>query len=486
MFVKRLSSYEFLEVPRGNEYIPEDITGLFLRADRPIVVYSGHQCGNIPIDARYCDPLLQQVPPLPLVGTEYIMGPIMQRNDAGYTARVIVTQARTRIVLYIESGTVTLSYTNRRCRCTLRRIGDNPAYSVRCRYPLRVGQYLEFHVTPATSPLAVNCSSPCYVYQMNHGGTEQAIAVNTDPFMALVPPLGRFSTITRFSTTSSFTENTVLVFRNFVSVIAPRGHRMLLDGELLSADESLSVGEYVAYYKEIRHGFHEVRTQDGVATRIAVQVYGHGPSGTSYGGHAAYGLPADYFGECVFVLARVCVYVCVYDLVIALTQDVGCDNIEVINIKFVIILYLFVMFFNIVFAAKLAVLEIFLKHFYIFFQIIMFSCRLRQMIMTNTTSPSKYWTLLMRAIVKIQLNHLRNIVIMYFSGIFRSMFEINRTYKNIILHYFFKSTGSIAVACRRTVHRSVYTYYSAINVQILELWEYLQTFIFSFFKNYNF
>ena len=76
---------------------------------------------------------------------------------------------------------------------------------------------------------------------------------------------------------------------------------MLLDGELLSADESSPVGEYVAYYKEIQHGFHQVRTQDGVATRIAVQVYGHGPS--SYG-YTAYGMPADYIGECV------CVCVC--------------------------------------------------------------------------------------------------------------------------------------------------------------------------------
>ena len=85
---------------------------------------------------------------------------------------------------------------------------------------------------------------------------------------------------------------------------------MLLDGELLSADESLSVGEYVAYYKEIQQGFHQVQTQDGVATRIAVQVYGHSPSYCS-----AYGVPADYFGECV------CVCVCVYKLVIAVTQD---------------------------------------------------------------------------------------------------------------------------------------------------------------------
>ena len=298
LYVKRLSSYEILEVPTGDEDIPEDITGLYLRADRPIVVYSGHQCGNIPIDARYCDPLLQQVPPLSLVATEYIMGPIMQRDDAGYTARVIVTQARTNIVLYIESGTVTLSYTNRRHRCTLRRIYDTPAYNVRCRYPLRVGQYLEFHVTPATSPIAINCSSPCYVYQMNHGGAEQAIEVRTGPFMSLVPPLGRGTTTTRFSTTSS--QNNELVYRHFVSVIAPRGHTMLLDGELLSTDESLSVGEYVAYYKEIRHGFHQVRTQDGVAARIAVQVYGH--VGTSYEDQASYGLPANYLGKllCVY------------------------------------------------------------------------------------------------------------------------------------------------------------------------------------------
>ena len=308
LFVKLLSPYEIVEVTTDHADLPEDITGLYLKADRPIVMYSGHQCGNVPIDVKYCDPLLQQVPPLPLVGTEYIMGPIMQREDAGYTVRVIVTQKGTDIVLYIESGTVTLSYRNRRRRCTLRRIGDTPKYKVNCKNALRVGQYLEFHVTPATSPLAVNCSYPCYVYQMNHGGDEQSIQVKTDPFMSLVRPIGsgstmtRGSTITRFSTTSSLSMNNVLIYRNFVSVIAPLGHNMLLDGELLSTDESLSVGEYVAYYKEIQHGFHEVQTEDGVPAKIAVQVYGHG--GPSHTGRTAYGLPADYIGECVCVFVE--------------------------------------------------------------------------------------------------------------------------------------------------------------------------------------
>ena len=293
LFVKRLSSYEMLEVPSGQE----DITGVYLKSDQPIVVYSGHQCGNVPIGASYCEPLFQQIPALPLVGTEYVMGPIMQRDRAGYTARVIVTKMSTDVVVAVRSGTVTLSYADPSRRCELRRIGDKRAYNVQCRYPLRVGNYLEFLVTPSTSPLVIKCSSPCYVYQMNHGGTQAAIGVETDPFMALVPPLGHMITRMHFSTISSFTSGRELIFRNFVSVVAPQGQKMLLDGELLSTDESYSAGDYVIYYSEIQHGFHQVRTQDDVASNIVVQVYGHGPSGTSFQGQTAYGLPAQYFGE---------------------------------------------------------------------------------------------------------------------------------------------------------------------------------------------
>jgi hypothetical protein len=288
-----------LEIPSGQD----DLTGIYVRADRPIVVYSGHQCGNVPVGVHYCEPLFQQVPALPLVGMEYVMGPIMQRNAAGYTARVIVTAPKTDIVLAINSGTVTLKYTNLGHECSLRKIdgGKNSIYKVECNFPLQVGTYLEFHVTPSTSPLVLKCSASCYAYQMNHGGAAPATDVKTDPYMALVPPLGQQIVITKFSTISSFSSNAELNYRNFVSIIAPKNTRLLLDGGVLSTDDAYVTGDYVIYYKEIRHGFHEVRTQNGEMTNLVIQVYGHGPSGKgSFSGQSAYGFPGAYIGKSEF------------------------------------------------------------------------------------------------------------------------------------------------------------------------------------------
>ena len=100
LFSRGLAPFEMLEIPGGLL----NITGIYVSSDKPIVVYSGHQCANVPTDANFCEPLFQQVPPLAAIGSEYIMGPIKQRDQAGYTARIITTKQGSDVILATKEG----------------------------------------------------------------------------------------------------------------------------------------------------------------------------------------------------------------------------------------------------------------------------------------------------------------------------------------------------------------------------------------------
>ena len=197
------------------------------------------------------------------------------------------------IIIIIITGRLQIENANIR-GCTLTDLGE--VYNVQCRSPLGVGTYIDVHTTPSTLPLVVKCSAPCYVYQMNRGGSQPSIGVRSDPFMALVPPLTQKAAFARFATVSSFSNGRELVFRNFVSVIAPRNKIVLLDDIILPPDTGYTVGDYKVYSGEIEHGFHVVQTSDGQVTNLVVQLYGHGPS-APFTGKSAYGLAASYIGK---------------------------------------------------------------------------------------------------------------------------------------------------------------------------------------------
>jgi len=247
-----------------------NIMGLYLTSDNPIVVYSGHQCGNVPVGSSYCEPLFQQIPPLLTVGKDYILGPIRHRDKAGYTVRIIVTILDTVVDLLAENNNLQIENANLD-NCTLS-TNDGVA-SVECVSPLDVGSYLDVLVIPSTVLLKVKCSAPCYVYQMNHGGSQPQIGVKADPFMALVAPISQRTATVRFSTIPSYTEGHELLFRNSVTIIARGSDRILLDDAILPPENGINIGDNKVYSQEIGQGLHEVRTSDGQLTNLVVQIY---------------------------------------------------------------------------------------------------------------------------------------------------------------------------------------------------------------------
>jgi hypothetical protein len=50
----------------------EELTGSLVQADKPVAVFGGFDCLQIPADTLYCDGSHQQVPPIRALGTEYV------------------------------------------------------------------------------------------------------------------------------------------------------------------------------------------------------------------------------------------------------------------------------------------------------------------------------------------------------------------------------------------------------------------------------
>lgn len=51
---------------------PEELTGSRVQSNKPISVWGGHGCLQIPADVGYCDGSHQQLPPIHALGTEYV------------------------------------------------------------------------------------------------------------------------------------------------------------------------------------------------------------------------------------------------------------------------------------------------------------------------------------------------------------------------------------------------------------------------------
>ena len=60
--------------------INEDLTGYLINSSRPISVYGGHACANVPINISFCDHMVEQIPPISELGQEHIVPPIIGRN----------------------------------------------------------------------------------------------------------------------------------------------------------------------------------------------------------------------------------------------------------------------------------------------------------------------------------------------------------------------------------------------------------------------
>ena len=167
------SQYSFIVNRLQTVYIgsSSDLTGTRIMTDKPVSVFSGHECGYVlSFSSRYCDHLIEQIPPTTYWGKTYYIAPLQARS--AYTIRVLAAYNSTEVIMdcKIEKNFYTIDAGN--------------SFTVTHQY------YCAIH---SNKEILVAQYSPGYGYDGRTG----------DPMMMLVPATDHYSNEINLSTISS-------------------------------------------------------------------------------------------------------------------------------------------------------------------------------------------------------------------------------------------------------------------------------------------
>lgn len=215
-------------------------------ATKPIGLFAGHRCANVPnASTNYCDHLVEQLPAVSAWGREALLMPLATRVG-GDTYRILAHEDDTELTL---SGPAADSWTMAAGEARDLLLDD-------------------LHRLEATKPVLVA--------QLSNGS--QFDGVTSDPFMMLIPPSEQFLSYYTFATpVANFSGHYVNLVARATDVAA---QRVLLDGEPLAAElfSEFPGSNFVGTQIAVENGTHTVEASQP----LGVFVYGYGRD-ESYG-----------------------------------------------------------------------------------------------------------------------------------------------------------------------------------------------------------
>ncbi len=234
--------YQLSGPPSGE---PTDLTGTYIRASRPVAVFSGHVCAYVPPTVPACNHLVEQLPPVQNWGRHYYVGKLRWRSR--YVVRVVAHYPNTQLFL-----------------------NDRPIWR------LQAGEFWE---QTFTENVQLTADKPILVAQFSEG-FQSGDSIG-DPMMLLLTPSQQFLRSYRFVTPVQGE------WRHFLNLVLPRSAMSSLrfDGAPVRANfEAVGSSPYVIAQLEIPAGAHVVEAQEP----FGLYAYGFGYGVDSYD---AYGNP---------------------------------------------------------------------------------------------------------------------------------------------------------------------------------------------------
>ena len=147
----------------------EDLSGTKIVTDKPVSVFSGHQCANVPWNVVACSHLIEQLPPTALWGDVYYIVPLADKRS--YTIKVLAAYNYTIVNMY--------------CNNTIE------------SYIINEGGFVN-KTSQSNEYCAVHSNKEVLVVQFSHGGAEDIDY--GDPMMTLVPATNQYLSKFVFST----------------------------------------------------------------------------------------------------------------------------------------------------------------------------------------------------------------------------------------------------------------------------------------------
>ena len=144
-----------------------DISGTRIITNKPVSVFSGHECANVPLNHQPCDILIEQVPPIDTWGTEVVTIPL-------------ITRSADIIKIFASQDSTTVSVTRTDIRSGV--VTSDPSFT------LNRNQFRELGISDYA---LIQSNNPIGVFQFSTSFTTDDNVIS-DPFMMWVPPCEQY------------------------------------------------------------------------------------------------------------------------------------------------------------------------------------------------------------------------------------------------------------------------------------------------------
>lgn len=243
-----------------NDLNPNGLTGMEIIADKPVVVFSGHECANIPSDNNFCDHLEQQLLPVDTWGSQFIGAKFSPRGGEPDVWRVVASEPSTTIntnpAIPGVNG-ITLG------RGEMAEFVTTQDFVMSATGPIQLAQFMVGSAYPGPAggcdlTSAFPNTSGCVIPRTCELGT----AIGDPAFLINVP-------------TEQFREDYLVLTpsqyqQDFLTIIAPPGTNVDLDGRPVTAART-RVGAWEVMRVPAPDGAHRIVADDN----IGLYAYGY-------------------------------------------------------------------------------------------------------------------------------------------------------------------------------------------------------------------
>jgi len=222
-----------------------DVTGSYINANKPVAVFSGHNCAYVPFNVQACDHIEEQMFPVETWGNHYILTnskPIQNPAEPNLY----------RVISGFAGNKITFTPTSIHADITLDKgqwfeVSTTTDFEVKGTLGFAVGQYMTGE---------------------NYNGTPTVDS--GDPSLSNGVPVEQYRTFYNFLTPTTYTQS-------YVNITAPAGTTVTLDGAAVGGFAAVGSGAYTVAKVLLQPGQHTITSN----LPVGIVVYGFG-SYTSY------------------------------------------------------------------------------------------------------------------------------------------------------------------------------------------------------------
>ena len=249
-----------------------DLTGTHIVSNKPISLFSGHECAySPPTQGLQCDHLVEQIPPTSTWGRVFLTAPSADRKT-GDTFKIVASQENTTInITCVNKAEPVDTFMAPKFTITLEAAGMSWNFTAR-----------------ATEYCSIEACKPILVTQFGLGDAN----INVNTYMTLVPAVSQYRNDIQFSVvSSSFRVCSITLGQHFCDSHLFSASKYHSGWVLGSSDGWVAIycsnGDVCGYARQIQlHGTHSrLIRHDNPSASIGVIIHGSiGPKAYGYPG----------------------------------------------------------------------------------------------------------------------------------------------------------------------------------------------------------